>query len=199
MNTSQDFDGTPFVAGSLIGLRAFRIEPEGRLSGAVFPIPFEPGENVAHCAAEEWEWFRTRVPNRSLLGLTLTVVSQRLHREILASLDERPSWALFKKRPEPWVHRVAGVRCHCGFYAYTDGANEYAPNGENAVGVPSVEAVIEGYGTCTVGERGFRASKARLVALIDPPVSVMARYPVAVYGTREAALAAHPLTSVDAS
>lgn len=61
-------------------------------------------------------------------------------------------------------HRVASVDCSCGFYAYTDGRNDFHHPRTSA----SVEAVIEGYGTATVGTRGFRAEKARLVALVLP-------------------------------
>lgn len=59
-------------------------------------------------------------------------------------------------------HEVS-LDCTCGFYAYHSGLNEYdgSPN--------SVAAVVEGYGHMVVGDRGFRAGKARILALIVPP------------------------------
>lgn len=58
-------------------------------------------------------------------------------------------------------HRVAMVDCHCGFYAYFDeGANPHHSRW-------NVLGIIEGYGAVTCGTRGFRASKARIVGLID--------------------------------
>lgn len=48
--------------------------------------------------------------------------------------------------------------CPHGFYAYFDGSNDYARPA-------AVSGVIEGYGTVLLGSRGFRCTKARIVAL----------------------------------
>lgn len=48
--------------------------------------------------------------------------------------------------------------CSCGFYAYLNGVNDYIQP-ERVVGV------IEGYGETLIGKRGFRASKAKILAL----------------------------------
>lgn len=95
----------------------------------------------------------------------------------------------------PDSHRVGVVGCSCGFYAYFDGTNDYA---NMIVGV-SVTGIVEGYGLVTVGSRGFRAEKARIVALVEPSTfdfaPVRENYPdVPVYATEAEALAAHPLT-----
>lgn len=106
----------------------------------------------------------------------------------------------------PTCDEVAARTCGCGFHAYFDGHNSYMEWFK-------VAGIIEGYGLVTVGTRGFRASKARIVALIQPQTSLggghanfrnlvkrfdqMCRqhYPdVPVYPTEEAALKAHPLT-----
>lgn len=69
----------------------------------------------------------------------------------------------------PADHRPGTLRCLCGFYAYFDqGHNPHHNAGQ-------ILALIEGYGLMSVGERGFRCEKARLVAFIDenaapPPV-----------------------------
>lgn len=52
--------------------------------------------------------------------------------------------------------------CNCGFYGYYDGSNDYRSSGS------TITAVIEGYGSTVIGSRGFRCSKARIVALHIP-------------------------------
>jgi hypothetical protein len=55
--------------------------------------------------------------------------------------------------------------CVCGFYAYFDKQhNNYA---DSLKGI-SVEGVIEGFGKTVLGDKGFRAEKARIVALTLP-------------------------------
>jgi hypothetical protein len=53
--------------------------------------------------------------------------------------------------------------CSCGFYAYLNGFNEYNH-------ATRVTGVIEGYGETLIGSRGFRAQKARILA-IAPGIS----------------------------
>lgn len=63
-------------------------------------------------------------------------------------------------------HEVAGINCRCGFYAYCNGGNDYH---RQTMGAITVQGIVEGYGLVTVGTRGFRASKARLAAIVLPP------------------------------
>lgn len=58
-------------------------------------------------------------------------------------------------------HSAAEPSCSCGFYAYTSESIDY-PKREIFSGV------IEGYGKCVLGTHGFRAQKARIVALCIP-------------------------------
>lgn len=54
--------------------------------------------------------------------------------------------------------------CKCGFYGYYDGSNDYYVEGY-------VSAVVEGYGEAVMGDKGFRVTKARILALsIDDSV-----------------------------
>lgn len=57
--------------------------------------------------------------------------------------------------------------CSCGFYAYWDGSDDYSGYGK-------VSGVIEAYGKTVVGTRGFRAKKAKIVALLlpEPPKEI---------------------------
>jgi hypothetical protein len=56
--------------------------------------------------------------------------------------------------------RPARVECTCGFYACFG----KVPPGSRF----SVLSIIEGFGRTVIGERGFRAEKARIVCLIFP-------------------------------
>lgn len=67
-----------------------------------------------------------------------------------------------KKISHDPTHQVASMGCSCGYYAYFDGNDNEFQHGVN------VEAVIEAWGKITIGEKGFRAAKARIVALVIP-------------------------------
>lgn len=151
-----DFSDRPFVAGSLVGLRAFAVDRLGRLTGPSFGGVFRPGENVAQCGGSNATLAAihqaTRDVARAVARFTVTYNGQAYP----ASLSGPPS-----EPSTPKPHVTAGVDCACGYYAYFDGTNTYAQPDR-------VAAIIEGYGVCTVGDRGFRAEKARLLAIVDP-------------------------------
>lgn len=77
--------------------------------------------------------------------------------EFGAMLYGRGRPELREARREP--HSIAD--CAHGFYGYYEGSNDFYEAGR-------VMAVVEGYGETIVGTRGFRASKARIVALHIP-------------------------------
>lgn len=85
-------------------------------------------------------------------------------------------------------HQIAGMGCQCGFYAYFRvGHNPHHTQG-------NVLGLIEGYGVATVGSRGFRCSKARIVALIGQPEQ-FPRYPgIPVFPDVDSAVTEFPLT-----
>lgn len=143
-----DFSDRPLVAGSLIGLRSFCVDELGRLTGIHQKAVFTPEENLAECKADPY------VRN---MQRTLSLSVERMYASgVFPMMIERPTPSAGAKD-----HVVGSVDCACGFYAYFDGGNDYADKGD-------VTALIEGYGVCTVGDRGFRASKARLVAFVAP-------------------------------
>lgn len=62
-------------------------------------------------------------------------------------------------------HVPANPACTCGFYAYT----HVQPLFDNSTTATySVFGLIQGYGTVTLGTKGFRAEKARIIALTVP-------------------------------
>lgn len=142
----SDFSDRPFVAGSLVGLRAFDVDTLGRLTGPTYGGVFKPGENVADCLTTQG-W-----------SMQLWQMDASLARMTGKPVPPRPEVTQKKAAAK---HPVAARACGCGFYAYFDGTNTYAK-------ADRVSAVIEGYGVCTVGTRGFRAEKARLLAIVDP-------------------------------
>lgn len=146
----SDFSDRPFIAGTIVGLRSFRVTPNNMLTACTGTgEQWQPGVNVAECR-----------PRNAFAagGITARQFANSIRR-LSAAVKGQPEP---EPLPEPPAHRVAQVECTCGWYAYFD--TESNPHHEpgNALGL------IEGFGTVTIGARGFRAEKARLLALIDP-------------------------------
>ena len=101
---------------------------------------------------------------------------------------------IWEPEPEPG-HRAGAAECGCGYWAHYDGSNSY--------GAPTrAAAIIEGHGLVTLGTSGFRAEKARLVALVPPAHLPIAARVADIYGaagtpiyrTLADALTEHPVT-----
>lgn len=118
---------------------------------------------------------------------------------------EGEGWEERSERAKPW--RLDGhdfATSKCGFYAYmTTKANYWYAD------MP-VLGVVEGYGEVVIGKKGFRAKKARIVALCIEPVDgiwnldefvvrrIRANYPdVPMFESRMAMLQEFPLSSAD--
>lgn len=90
---------------------------------------------------------------RDFVGNWTTGAKDQIEATTMFDLDE------FMKQwgdSEANVHNLAD--CMCGFYAYLTGHNEYHTD-DRATGI------IEGWGEVLIGTKGFRATKARVVAL----------------------------------
>ena len=176
----SDFSDRPFVAGVITGLRAFRIDPLGRLTGVVHRDVWTPGENVGVChkSATDQTFRAFSTGGYIMDGGRKGKGSGR--RDDLYNFYIQPPAPLRK-------HPIASASCECGYYAYFDGGNDYLSQSSNAwaalyIGgtedrAPRVGAIVNGYGLVTVGSRGFRAEKAEVIALISP-MSDQARYAV---------------------
>lgn len=140
----SEFSDRPLVAGSITGLRSFSLDTLGRLTGVHYAEVFRPGENTAQCRKSDG-----RVTIR-VGGTSATFPFWSM----ATSTTNEPS-------PEEEAHRVAQLDCGCGYYAYFDKADNPHHKPGNVLGI------VEGYGAVTVGTRGFRAEKARLVALVE--------------------------------
>jgi hypothetical protein len=172
----SDFDDRPLVMGSVIGGRYFNVDRLGRLTSLNHPVPFTPGVNEARCRRELYSMVMAYGvwPGSGGAGTVELKVKSEEHRDD--------------------GHDVAKVGCSCGYYAFfhDEDTNQY----QGAYGI------IEGTGVCTVGSLGFRAAKARLLAVVRPKrriVSVWDRvehnYPdVAFFDRKKDARAEFPLS-----
>lgn len=163
-----EFSDRPFVAGSLTGVRCWSLDTWGRL-GPMNSFPdsvWRPDENEAKChrqwCVDQEERYYGAVPTINYPGGTVTgsaSLATFVQSMTVAGYDPlRPP----RNRVQVPEHPVATLECVCGFYAYFDTAhNPHADEG-------GIFGLIEGYGLVTVGARGFRASKARIKALVMP-------------------------------
>lgn len=79
------------------------------------------------------------------------------------------AYALRVERERAWKSNHAMADCGHGFYAYYSSDNAL----RSAYAYPVVTGVIEGYGETFIGTKGFRASKARVVALsVEPHLGI---------------------------
>lgn len=134
----SDFSDRPLVAGTITGLRSFRVDKYGRLVGVIHRCVFKPGENLARCRESVHNEYRY------------------VRFDGLPSYPDKGEGATSTDK-----HQVGRRSCQCGYYAYFDQGNNPYHNSGNIL------ALIEGRGLVTVGSRGFRAEKARLVALVS--------------------------------
>lgn len=195
------FDDAIPVVGTVRGARVWRVEDDGVLTGVTYRQPWTQGENVAHCVfSAAGKDGQAEYPEHWYRAKwNPTVVSSNVRRD---------------------KHHPGALGCTCGFFSYHEGDGmEWAATAgyDRHVG-----GVVHVYGRMTRGSKGFRAEKARIVALTvprwsdlayggrdDPEVferrraegivrweAVRTRYPdVPVYGDVWTALAAHPLSA----
>lgn len=142
----SDFSDRPLVADSITGVRSFKVDSLGRLTGVSHTEVWRPGVNEGKCADGNGGFYSR------LRMLTLTYPGYAGSYEY----EVDPKGVKVEK------HQVASLACSCGFYAYTDReANPYHEGGSNLIGI------IRGSGVATVGSRGFRCESAEIVALVD--------------------------------
>jgi hypothetical protein len=133
--TDEEFAGLDFGVGVVRGARSFRVTTDGELTGIVYHQVWAPGENLAIC-------------RRTPLFETVWTVNADGFNIPTVVPDTR-----YQSLPDTMTS------CKHGFYAYYDGSNNFRQTGNFCAGV------IEGYGEVVIGTRGFRAMKARIVAL----------------------------------
>lgn len=151
--SADEFGGFGFALGQVRGARSFDVDKLGRLTGVTFKQVWRPGENTAECRKGDDTWSTTYANlYNAIYGTVPTTQYEKSNRWLLGS---KP----VLEEPKPTKHSMD--TCKCGFYGYYDGSNDYYQEGR-------VAAVVEGYGETIIGTRGFRAAKAKIVALRIP-------------------------------
>jgi len=190
-STHANFTGVPFMAGSIRGERSFGLTWLGTLRSIMKPFNWKVDGNECRCLKDDttihkrimkgkWpgalqtakrfipegarpfsiyaEW-REAIP---MLGVGQLVVAVHWWHPSDGEhgIEYVPRLVFEAAMREDHGHNFA--TCSCGFYAYLNGCNEYEwPT--------SVVGIIEGFGETLIGDRGFRASKARILALAPGP------------------------------
>lgn len=156
----SEFNDRPLVADSIVGARHFDVDSLGRLCGVTHAAVWRPGVNEARCRKGE--------PVQYAMGGALYGLSPQSRRTLAQLAQWQSATITVEPDTEPDAvedtHAVASKDCACGFYAYTDTDLGYSRPGR-------VVGIIRGTGVATVGTRGFRAERAEIVALVDPPRS----------------------------
>lgn len=195
MTEFQEFAGAPLALGSVHGVRQWNADSLGRLIGLTYPKVWTPGENVAECTRTK------RDPDCK--GKDCVLKHSNPHELIWPSFIMGSNNTITVQPSSPHCTvpdpcSGADPSCKCGFWAYYDGAHW----NERSI----ARGVIEGYGPTTVGTKGFRAHKARILALTlsakkrDREAAALIRrnYPgVAFYDDYADMLAAYPLVQAN--
>lgn len=177
-----EFGGIGFALGTVRGARSFQVDKLGRLTGVSYSQVWRPGENDAECRKADASigsfGFTFDFSRYGARYFGSTIASPIPAPAVTPSMFERAK-SLFTSaslpvdqplvvraieapkpvEPEKPKHNLES--CACGFYGYYDGSDDYHKSGY-------VSAVVEGYGETVIGTRGFRAYKARIVALRIP-------------------------------
>jgi hypothetical protein len=145
------FEPRSWLVDSL-GLTSPRRGPQVALQSVYRPYLWRPGENVASCLPT--------APSTPVARPLARIPTDRCAR----SHEHTSAWP---RENDCLRDHLPGVDPGhtCGFYAYTlpEVNNTFAP-----VNKPHIEGLLQGYGVTTIGEKGFRCSKARILALIRP-------------------------------
>lgn len=164
-------DGVPNIrVGEIYGLRTFGVTEEGWLTGIMYPEPWTPETNEAKC------W---RVTAWEGEGGVIGTAPHHPWRARINGSTESPAeyaWVMFNDAGEKWYsstkpkpiyggngnpeHNLAD--CKCGLHGFLEGSLDYSwkPG--------SVSGVVKAWGKMALGDRGFRAQYARVVALYIP-------------------------------
>jgi hypothetical protein len=147
VSAATEFDGFALALGTVRGSRAFAVDDDGFLTGVTFRARWGAGVNVAEC-------MRRRAPEcEHEQALLISWSGGHLFPQLTGKCG-------CPTLPDP-CGDSPGRSCKCGFYAFYEGSNDYAKTS-------TVAAVVEAWGRTVVGTRGFRASKARIVAIYLP-------------------------------
>lgn len=152
----------PDVAGSLFALRGWNLDDEGWLRGCTYKTAWGPGWNEAVCL----------VARRPSDHVSKGPRWPGFHHPFWTRMRDGNQGCLFPIEPgqpvefeDGWLHQPCNGlarTCACGFYAYYDLAQG------RTSGFGNIRGLIEATGKMVVGPLGFRAQRARVVAVVRP-------------------------------
>lgn len=170
--SDDECTGTQFIAGTARGRRSWYVDHGGWLRGITYRQVWTPGENVAKCFV-----VKQKQPGTGLPALIPKRTGKYPWETGGFGFPEDPT------QPAellPWYESDGcdglDPKCACGFYAYHSGRNSYGVSGPGL----RVDGVIEGYGKVILGPAGYRAQKARVVALMLPSPSDAVKHRMAL-------------------
>ena len=135
----KDYDGMGFALGTIRGFRRWAVTMNGELQS-----PFRG-------TGPMW-----------LPGENVAECHAHPSADVVEHKRDDEDYHAYYERVEEWRESHGVTDCTHGFYAYFDGKEDDHRD-------PSVSGVIEGYGEVLIGTKGFRAMKARIVALAIKP------------------------------
>lgn len=136
---SNDFGGVDLALGSVLGWRDFGLTTEGVLTP------------ITHSGQGDW------MPGENLATCGAYVHAKQVGEQGDLTDEE------YREKKREWADTHSMDECEHGFYAYFDGSRQQYTSG------PKVRGVIEGYGEVLIGTLGFRAMKAKILALSVAP------------------------------
>ena len=149
----------PLVVGTALGRRTFYLDEGGIFRGVTYRAPWRDGENVAQC-------FVTKRIGPTFMAPSHWHSSVAPYYNGGVIFDADPDVEPKLATGHGW-DRCEGLapNCGCGFYAYHTAETQYAVSGPGCKCV----GIIEAYGKLVLGDKGYRASKARIAAILIPP------------------------------
>lgn len=164
----KDSDDFEFSINPVIGVRGFRIDSLGRLTGWTFRSVWKSGENVAECAlirrsdecmehSEKHKRVRDNYYN-SRYTIEYNVPDQRIYNPADA--------AYYKIGKECYSEEPCTdiENCSHGFWAFFEDIDV------DSISDQTYPAVIAGFGKTMIGTKGFRCEKAKIEAITLAPV-----------------------------
>lgn len=139
----SDYDGLDLALGTVRGFRRWKVEADGILKPMTYSGSgsWLPGENASTCKCTPKEAQLPKVDGED--------------------------WRERSARVDAWRAEASFLDMACGFYAYFDDEGEHGYGSSE----PHVAGVIEGYGEVLIGTKGFRARRARIIALSVAPLN----------------------------
>lgn len=139
----SDFSGIDLAIGSVRGWRDWVLTTDGVLTP------------VTHRSGGEW-----------LPGENVATCQAYVHKKQIGEQGDLSDAEYAEKRAH-WKRTHTMDECEHGFYAYFDGSHQMYSTG------PRIRGVIEGFGEVLIGTKGFRASKAKILAVCITPFEGM--------------------------